>query len=1136
MLSSIAFTIGDTCVGAIESMATLVVNYLSTRFNPPEKWITRESFIGYALLLVMCYVAGSFAPSFMGPVTGLAKKLLAAFARCGRYCSDRLQSPSVGDMMAPQFGYFLKGGEHYYRCPRTSKLYTITPGRGRFYIDADGIEKYQVIDYEHELVTAPDLIAPEANVISGETPLPYEGLHKSVVALACKTSEGVFRHLGHGHRCGEYLFTNAHVHDSRSGDVYFSKDLKQFWPVGEFTYFQQHYTKATGSDLGAYKVTLGTWAASGVSTFSYKDYNPQSDGRIELTAYDDARTKFMIARGHLHNQSVAQCKTGMLPHTAITRAGYSGTPIFMMKGQKRTIVGIHCGGGNGEANYACSIYELLEFRRNLGLEQKIPMVCEAKTFASPTSKNRQYDRYDSDTSREQRELDEATHAQISDTFGAYSVPKPRPEATAPPLTWQEFICPPYEDSMSANMSAASDDYQELGTDDPGDWQETPLVDAGFDKPFGLDNDELAAAQLAALAPIPEALPPPGLERIGEADEPQDQKAIPPSTEGDDLFDEPIYVGLPPTGEPLSLGPEISPEEREKGEKCFNSKATMPLSVKKLLGVGLLGAAAASILPTGKEVSDEMAATLLRARPSDFATARKCNPVALLNSVPFDRYRSYMSAADVRWTGFDKLEIVNHDGSVVAARMGVSRLHSKSTPAVSLPEKYKQVLVDLNLGPEQGFDDYILPPGGAGAVLDSLEAQLQRTSAEPWPQEVLERDRGNYLRDMLHSEAAKYPLSFSAGFLNVHDFVVKLAKEFDGSKSSGWSAFYMPGTKSAWQTDQGLETASYLVRCRLLLRMAWGHRAMSKMTPEQLFKYGLSDPKVASVKSEPHGPPKAKSKKWRVIWGASMIDNLALGVTCRVQDKLDIASYQDGTGKHSQAVGLGHHPDGVAMIGKHIERLAATGATLFDSDASGWDMSVKRDAILMDAERRIRCYVGPYQDIFTELQLTESMTNSAHMLAFGEHLFSVFLAGVTASGILPTTAQNSFMRAFIARLVGVKATLCGGDDLIGAGNFDIEYERQFGPVEKKVTYREPGEPIEFTSFLFQKKDGVWTADFANLGKSCAKLAFAKQPVTPEQLGGILYHLRDNEQKAGLFREICRRMEWPIDQAVAGPEGD
>ncbi|APG75699.1 hypothetical protein 1 [Beihai sobemo-like virus 10] len=1142
MISSIAEFLGNQLLLPFDKVVGLVAE--KGKLQVP----TRESFLGYVVMAALTLAIAEFFRAH-GNLCGRAYgHFLGACASLWKYCVDRMQRPATGDVASQRFGYFQHGDEHYWRCRRTSKLYRVEPGRGQFYIDDAGVEQYEVMDYIHVLVQGSELIQPEANLLHGEVPLPFEGLHKSVVAIFQKNHDGEFAQVGHGHRCGDYLFTNAHVHDATNGDVYFSKDLKKFWPVGEFTYFVKNYSKATGNDLGAYFVSRGTWAASGVSTFQATNYWPQSEGRIEITAYDDVRGKHMIAKGHVYNQTLVDAKLGMVPHSAITKVGWSGAPVFMMKGQKRTIVGIHCGGGSdGSANYACSIYELLEFRRRLGLEPKIPLVCEAK-FISPPSKTKQFDRYDEESpeERERREDSEMLTREAEEHVTellhgeANSPPKKdiSPEAKLPGPTWYEHchIDAPHSPAGTLVLHLADDvanmaDLEDLDIPDGPPSSPDPDLDGGAADVHV--NAVLAEYILRARAINEEVGPPPGLfPSLSEAEPPEvPQEEHEPEEHGG--LSEPIYMGNP-QGEPVTLGPQISPEERERGQKTFESRASRPLWAKAFLGVGLLGATALS--PSGRAVTDEKARSLLRCSPQDLAEARKMCPISLLATPAFDRYRGYLGSGDVDWVNFESHKIVNQSNVTVAATVGTSRLYSKETPLTKLPGRYREVISEMGLGPEQGFEDYVMPPSGAEAVKESLESQLNATCHEPWPKEVLERDGGNYLRDELHSEAGKYPLAFSSGISQVHDFVVKLAKEFDGTKSSGWSAHYRPGPKSAWQCAEGLETASYLVRCRLLLRLAWGAHEMSKMTPEQMVQNGLSDPKVASIKSEPHAPRKAANKKWRVIWGASIIDLLAQGVTCRIQDKLDIHSYQDGTGQHSQAVGLGHHPEGIQMIGKHIERLQATGHQLFDADASGWDMSVKRDSILMDAERRIRCYVGPYHEIFAALQMAEAMTNSAHMLAFGPYLFSIYLAGITASGILPTTSQNSFMRAFIARLVGIIATLCGGDDLMGAGKFDPAYERRFGPIEKKITYREQGEPIEFTSFLFRKENGVWKADFVNLGKSCAKLAFSSKPVTPDQLGGVLYHLRDNESNASLFREICRKMDWPIEGAIAGPDGD
>jgi hypothetical protein len=509
---------------------------------------------------------------------------------------------------------------------------------------------------------------------------------------------------------------------------------------------------------------------------------------------------------------------------------------------------------------------------------------------------------------------------------------------------------------------------------------------------------------------------------------------------------------------------------------------------------------------------------------------------MLNSSNFERFREYTRAANADAVQESRV-LKGVDGNDVARLFaeGVSN-RSRKKALKRLPQAFLDAVAKLGLDLKK-FTGWANPPAGVEAMEQSLHHQLKGNSAPCWPQEVRDqfmKKEGPQYQAFL-DEVAKYPANRIRAFDDVHGRLARFVLGLDGEKSAGWSQYFRPGTKRSWQDLEGLELASYLTRCRLLLRAAVGPDLMAQMTPSQLVEAGLSDPRTMFIKAEPHGEAKVCEGRWRLIWGASLVDVCTASITCRKQDKLDIEQFQGGPlpGGHQQAAGLGHHDLGIERLSREFDRLLATGLEVFDADAKNWDMTVNRDSIYADAWRRVILYDGSYKDVFEMMALCEAAANSAHVVLVGGSLWEVLKPGLTASGILSTTAQNSFIRALLYSLVGIKHCIVAGDDAAGARTpgFDhVAALAAYGPVEKAVNLYTPEKGLEFTSHQFVKTAHGWTATFLNLGKACARLALGEKEVCMDQLAGLLFCVRNDE---GLTRDLGRlseEMDWPIAGAV------
>jgi len=296
------------------------------------------------------------------------------------------------------------------------------------------------------------------------------------------------------------------------------------------------------------------------------------------------------------------------------------------------------------------------------------------------------------------------------------------------------------------------------------------------------------------------------------------------------------------------------------------------------------------------------------------------------------------------------------------------------------------------------------------------------------------------------------------------------------------------------------------------------------------RFGLSDPLWAHLKAEPHTPKKAEENRWRVIWASSIVDGMVCAMTHRHQDKVEIAAFQSGLVDTYHTLGMGHHDLGIARVGKVIERIQSHGLVQ-DEDASAWDFGVQRAWLYRDIERRCYQYKGPHRGVFEELVWCEGASNSAHVVVYGKKVVEVLKAGITASGVLSTSAQNSFMRADLAFLSGASDAVANGDDLIASG-LDPKLIEQAGYVSKGLsTAEDHNTPVEFTSHSYFREGGKWCAKYLNFEKLFARLLLAGKAPSFEALCGCMFVLRNSPVQVKLFESLCMEFGWSLKNVTA-----
>jgi hypothetical protein len=315
-----------------------------------------------------------------------------------------------------------------------------------------------------------------------------------------------------------------------------------------------------------------------------------------------------------------------------------------------------------------------------------------------------------------------------------------------------------------------------------------------------------------------------------------------------------------------------------------------------------------------------------------------------------------------------------------------------------------------------------------------------------------------------------------------------------------------------------------------------------MTPMAMVSLYLSDPRVIFIKPEAHGVKKIAASRWRCIWNVSVVDTTIQSLLHSKQNKRDIADYKDGLITH-QAAGMGHHDEGIAHLGRIFEEMSDHGTIeLTDDDAEGWDISCRRDLVLFDTEVRIRLFrraVAAFDKQTQEIVLdhkafargwvasllAEGYCNSAHVLSVGETLYEARVFGITASGIISTTAQNCKGRSFQAKRCGMKRNLVQGDDLVHRGS---QTERMRAKVRRCGTIIKDAHTalgsVSFTSHVFtRQEDGSWDARFDNFEKMMAHIDLrrkAGEPPADDVVAGCLFAVRHSPLQTSQCKAYVR----------------
>lgn len=1019
--------------------------------------------------------------------------------------------------------YFTSGGRQYFKPDAFSPLYECVPSRCE--AGVDGTTPKIVWDLKQIPVSQNE------SILSAQVPQKVIGdLPPWIVFLGVK-SPGVEDIQGIG--CGwiedGWLFTARHTTDHKDAIAAKCAEVYLYRKPGQEIAVKIHDMKRvdfgdnlitqTGFDIVAFKLNQKAICRLAVKSAKELTYFNTAMGHVSV--YGNPTREPLISTGLMEEDSQLQRERGLIAHRVNTVGGFSGSPLIYEYNGTSRIVGMHiC--TDGKRNYGVSLSCIRKLREKCGVSTLARMfISESRNERSLQDEFKYMERENAMTAYLEDHINVMVHGDFGDredlrlgedydrAMGWLTEPRNRRVQGWNP-------------ERDADETIKRTDSKFVGSHDPAELvcQNLSLGHASFKQLLvatGLERDALIDV-------LQELVRKNKLQALVIGKEHFYKLKTFNHTRYDDGSEPPLIK--PTTWKGLAWKNTVFDEEVSDMQGmtdpylCDLDEVDVDDIIRSAMVTGNW-----MVLHNLLDVGHDM----------------------VWDSPILAQYRRYVASSGIEEQHCDYARAVmpDKDGLPFARRVGkYAHPHCKKPKGVvplepALIAKLQEAGLSINVG------DWVDPPSGRDAVLDSLRAQASLQKRGDW----------SLLDDKKFAEYCdKFPKVPTPGIGSWHDFD-KIFSCFDSTKSTGWSGLFKPGPKASWMNKEGYNFLIYLVICRWALRMA-NYKELNNMLPFEMVQRGLIDPRMLFVKSEPHDAKKQKSKKWRLIWNVSIVDAVCQSLVHHDQNKADIRHYQ-GTTESLTAVGLGHHDSGLAHTMRCFGRLFENGAgTVSDSDASGWDLSVRRDAIMADAVRRIRCAIpdpsdlaasmyahagtgegfDTYQGSFNlhanidEFLWAEALVNSAHVVAIEGQLWEICVFGITASGIPSTGAQNSAMRALLMLLCGATDVLACGDDEVHSGQVDYDLLSSTGCITKDdehVVNIAGSTPVDFTSHSYGWVGDKQVFSFNNVSKLLARACFQVQErgrLLPEQIAGMSFCLRNNAVALAGFKSWCESEGW------------
>lgn len=411
-------------------------------------------------------------------------------------------------------------------------------------------------------------------------------------------------------------------------------------------------------------------------------------------------------------------------------------------------------------------------------------------------------------------------------------------------------------------------------------------------------------------------------------------------------------------------------------------------------------------------------------------------------------------------------------------------------------------------------EYQFPENTKENCEKSLKAQARKSTAAPLD---LTEDQRRELDHAMQEIEKLYAQPLEAeGFKFIKAYIEegeagfhKVFSTFE-DKSAGVSSRFHNAKKNEWVKDHNTDLIE-LVLTRLML-LAIAGDDIRELSSVELVKYGLKDILNVEMKNEGHSPSKMEEERFRLIWVSSVIDCAVQALLHKADNQYYINAYQADKVTFA-AFALGHNDEGIARA---VRCMLDQG--LYDnitSDAEAFDFSMSSEFIYGDGRRRANRIASDY---VASMVQSYSHLLCSHVLHNGGDVWQVEKYGITTSGHISTTSQNTFARKVMAKYAGSDTSFNLSDDLVADTKFSAEKLKELGITSREV---EPhtGE-ANFTSHLINFE--ALKAKFLNVEKCLWTLAHKANDVAnnKQRFGGILYVLRNTPGAFDDLMNLCK----------------
>lgn len=200
--------------------------------------------------------------------------------------------------------------------------------------------------------------------------------------------------------------------------------------------------------------------------------------------------------------------------------------------------------------------------------------------------------------------------------------------------------------------------------------------------------------------------------------------------------------------------------------------------------------------------------------------------------------------------------------------------------------------------------------------------------------------------------------------------------------------------------------------------------LDSMGSKEIVDKNLMDPVRCFVKTEPHKKEKVIEGRMRLIASVSLVDKVIEMLLHRVLHKLEIANWRKLPSKPGIGFSKEMNDDVYDFVftKKQVRPQAYT-------DVSGWDWSVKEYMIRDCAEGVVGLCENP-SAIWKHLVRAEAIKESRTIYQFSDGtMVQLKYKGVVNSGKYKTSRGNSWMRVYLAHMIGAEDVCAAGDDSV-----------------------------------------------------------------------------------------------------------